>query len=148
MLRRIFIRLAPIFYRPVAPAVIQALALYTLIWGVWVINPFWEVFSQAGLYSGLSGVAPEAAWGGFAIVCGIAGMFSLRRHWPKVTSAASMAISLHWAIVSLFYFMGDWQNTGGITALFLSILSAAVYLNVMQTQVHPQYDNKNLHHNN
>lgn len=33
-------------------------------------------------------------------------------------------------MISIFYFMGDPLNTGGITALIFSIYAAFVYLNI------------------
>ena len=39
------------------------LGIYTILWGLWVANPFWDVFSTAPLYSQLSSIAPEVFWG-------------------------------------------------------------------------------------
>lgn len=115
---------------PINPAAIIILGVYTIVWGLWLINPFWTVFTQAALYSDLARLAPEAFWGALAIACGSATTYGAvtRTYRPLIFGA--VVAGWHWFMISVLYFMGDWHNTGGITALAFAIYAAFVYLNI------------------
>ena len=127
-------KILTVLLRPLSRGVTVVIAAYTIVWGFWVVNPFWQVFDTAPLYSGLSSVAPEWAWGAFAIICGLASMMTaVSDRWNAPTIFTCAAITgWHWSIVGIMYLYGDWHNTGGITALFLAVLCAYVFLNVKQ----------------
>lgn len=115
---------------PINPAAVILLGIYTVLWGFWVANPFWDVFGQAQLYGVLAQVAPEAFWGCLAIVCGLVTVYGAvkRRYGPLVRGAS--ASGWHWLMICIFYFLGDPLNTGGITALIFAVYAAFVYLNI------------------
>jgi hypothetical protein len=122
--------LATVLLRPLNPALIIILGVYTIVWGLWVANPFWEVFSSAELYGALSHIAPEWFWGCLAITAGTVTVYgAVKRHYGPLTRGAQIA-GWHWLMISIFYFIGDPLNTGGITALFLAFYGAVVYLNI------------------
>ena len=120
---------------PINPAAVIILGLYTTVWGLWLANPFWSVFSQAPLYDVLATVPPdvfpaEFFWGTIAIVCGcIITYGAYKRYYRPLIIGASVA-TWHWLMIAVFYFWGDWQNTGGITSLMLAVYGAFIYLNV------------------
>lgn len=118
-------------------SVIFLLGLYTMLWGAWVINPFWDTFSQASLYSEMHATGGEFFWGAFALVTGAVTSWGAIKARPPYIYHGTAAASWHWAVVGTFYFMGDFRNTGGITALFLALLSLCIYLNV---KVNYKYD--------
>ena len=116
--------------KPINTAAVVLLGVYTILWGFWVGNPFWTVFTQAKLYSVLSGVAPEMFWGALAISVGLLTVHgAVRRSYRALVIGASVQ-GWHWLMIGIFYLMGDWQNTGGITALIFAIYAAFVYLNI------------------
>lgn len=123
-------KLAQSLLKPINPTVIVVLGLYTIIWGIWIANPLWEVFTRAPLYSAMEHLAPEWYWGVQAIV---AGLFILRGAlkpaYKNLITGAAIAAG-HWFTIGMLYFIGDWQNTGGITAITFAIYSALVYLNI------------------
>lgn len=119
--------------RPVSRGVTAFVAVYTVAWGIWLLAPEWSVFTSAPLYSGLSSVAPEWAWGLLAVICGVISLVTaVEIKLTKTTFVAAAVTGWHWFLVSILYFYGDWHNTGGITALFLAFLCAYIYLNVRQ----------------
>lgn len=127
-------RLATAMLRPVNPTAIILLGVFTIIWGVWVGNPFWAVFSSP-LYS-LMTFLPEAVWGFISVVAGI-----VICHGAITRRVASLILGarvggLFWLVVSILYFIGDWVHTGGITALLLSIYSFFIYLNLKVNSKH------------
>lgn len=123
-------KLAHALLLPINPAAVVILGIYTMLWGFWVANPFWTVFTQAELYGVLATVAPEIFWGCLAMTCGAITIYGAvkRRYRPLVRGAA--AAGWHWLMIAIFYFMGDPFNTGGITALVFSVYAAFVYLNI------------------
>lgn len=123
-------RLAHALLLPINPAAVVLLGIYTVVWGIWVANPFWDVFTRAELYGVLATVAPEIFWGLLAMTCGTITIYGAwkRRYGPLVRGAS--ASGWHWMMIAIFYFMGDPLNTGGITALIFAVYAAFVYLNI------------------
>lgn len=123
-------RLAQALLLPINPAAVIILGIYTIVWGVWVANPFWSVFSQAELYGVLATVAPEWFWGCLAIVVGSICTYGAikRRYGPLVRGA--VLSGWHWMMIAVFYFMGDFFNTGGITALVFAVYAGFIYVNL------------------
>lgn len=123
-------KLAQALLQPINPASVIILGVYTVVWGLWVANPFWSVFGQAKLFSTLALVAPEPFWGTIAIICGIVTVIgALKRSYRPLVRGAH-ACGWHWFMISIFYFIGDPLNTGGITALTFAIVAAYIYLNL------------------
>ena len=136
MIRRILDTIARALLRPMNMGVVLVLGLYTFLWGLWVINPFWHVFGHAALYDMLNAYGGEGFWGAFAIATGTLTTWGATRGRAPYIYWGTGAAGWHWFIIGIFYFMGDWHNTGGITALFLAVLSATVYLNVKVNYTH------------
>src|SRR6478752_4664055 len=112
------------------------LGVYTIVWGLWIVSPFWTVFSQAPLYSAMAGIASESFWGITAIVAGLITVHgSLKPRYKNIQVGALIAF-FHWFIIGALYLIGDWQNTGGITAMTFAIYSAIVWVNVKVNKEH------------
>lgn len=117
--------LAPINY-----SVASFLGFYTISWGLWIGNPFWKVFDKAPLYDWLSSVATEVAWGIFSTTCGVLIVYGVMRATYRALRLGAHIAFFHWGLVGFFYLLGDWQDPGGVTALFFSIYAAYIYLNL------------------
>lgn len=123
-------KLAEALLLPINPALIVLLGIFTVVWGFWIANPFWTVFTQAPLYDYMAALAPEWVWGGIAITAGVVICIgAVKRSYRALTTGAGVAF-IHWLLISLMYFAGDPLNTGGITALLLAVYAAMVYLNI------------------
>lgn len=120
---------------PLNPALVVLLGIYTMLWGFWVANPWWTVFDKAPLYSALAAAAPfaippELFWGTIAMVCGSVTVYgAVKRHYKPLIRGA-VVIGWHWFMIAIFYFLGDPANTGGITALLMSVYGAFVWVNL------------------
>jgi len=124
-------KLAKALLLPINPAAVIILGIYTVVWGLWVANPFWEVFTRADLFSVLLATPfPEWTWGVLAISCGCITIYgALTRRYGPLTRGAQVS-GWHWFMISIFYFWGDLFNTGGITALTFCLYAVFVYLNI------------------
>jgi len=131
-------KLATALLLPINPAAVIILGVYTFVWGLWLVSPFWTVFNHAALYSALAAFPPAHFWfftpelffGGIAMVCGSITCYgALKRHYGPLVRGA-ITSSVHWFIIAVFYFFGDAASTGGLTALTFSIYAAFVYVNI------------------
>lgn len=115
---------------PINPSAVILLGIYTIVWGVWVANPYWDVFSHKELYGVMSIIAPEVFWGILAIVVGIITTYgAVKRSYGSLVRGAAVS-GWHWMMISIFNFIGDPLDTGGITALIFAVYSAFIYLNI------------------
>lgn len=131
-------KLAKALLLPINPAVVVLLGIYTMLWGFWVANPFWSVFGTAALFSALENmwilqalsIPAEPFWGTIAIFCGAITTYGAYKRSYKPLIRGSTIIGWHWFMIAILYFMGDWHNTGGITALLMAIYGAFLYVNI------------------
>ena len=122
--------------KPINPSLIIILGVYTVVWGLWILNPFWDVFASAPLYSQMAHIANEYVWGGIAITAGlIITRGATKPSYSNIQIGAIVAF-FHWFTISILYFVGDWMNTGGITALMLAVYSGIVWLNIKVNRHH------------
>jgi hypothetical protein len=123
-------KLAKALLLPINPAAVIILGIYTVVWGLWVSNPFWNVFDQSPLYAKMATFMPEWAWGILAIVMGGITVYgAVKRHYPALVRGAASS-GFFWLAVSVFYFAADAASTGGITALVFAVYAMFIYLNI------------------
>ena len=116
-------KIAEALLKPISPSVIVILGVYTILWGLWLINPFTSVFASSAVYSAMS-FLPEAVWGGIAVVSGV---FIIGDHHSMEIGA--FISFLHWTIVGFLLLIGSTTSPFGITALTFAIYSGLVWLN-------------------
>lgn len=126
--------LATNILKPVNTAAIIILGVYTFLWGFWVGNPFWTVFDQAPLYDWMESIGPEAFWGGLAMAVGALMVHGVMKHSYKSLITGALVGYFHWLVISIMYFGGDWENTGGITSLIVSIYCGFIWLNITKNK--------------
>lgn len=122
--------LAQSLLKPINPSLVILLGLYTILWGLWVGNPLWTVFSQASLYEKMASLAPEVVWGAVAVTCGCFTTYGVLRPSHRTLVAGALIAAWHWSMISIFYFWGDWQNTGGITSAVFGVYALTVAMNL------------------
>jgi hypothetical protein len=112
---------------------------YTTVWGLWLISPFWNVFSnRAGLYQQMHDFMPEWAWGLHAIIIGVCIIWGISYRWPRGLWWGRVASTYHWALIAVFYAVGDWRNTGALTSVCIVIGVQILWKNTPFTpEVHP-----------
>lgn len=123
-------RLATELLKPLNPSLIVVLGFYTILWGLWIVSPFWSVFNAAPLYSTLASVSSEVVWGSLAVLAGVCVTYGAYRPSRVNLQFGSFVGALHWFIIALFYFIADWTSTGGISALAFAVYSGIVWVNV------------------
>jgi len=122
-------RLAMGLLRPINPYASILLGIFTFIWGLWLQMP-WGSFDGARLFSMMDRLAPEWAWGTFAMAVGALNIYTITRKKKKLLARSHGLATWHWGLVSLMMWLGDWQNTGGLTYSFIAIYASYCFLNV------------------
>ncbi|QIN94014.1 hypothetical protein PP459_gp220 [Streptomyces phage Wakanda] len=130
LLKRAWRGLVREIHRPINRVAAGTLSIYTMLWGLWLSNPFWEVFSQGKLYGWLGSVADETVWGLLALGVGAVMTYGVVKASPKSLTIGAFVGFLHWLLIAIGYFAGNWMNTGGITSVAMAIYCAAIYLNL------------------
>lgn len=141
ILRRAWESLATALARPINKVAAVVLSIYTFLWGVWIANPFWDVFGNAHVYDWLSGVAPEEYWGSMAMAVGAIMTYGVIRGSRNSLTIGAFVGFIYWLIIAMGYFAGDWKNTGGITSSAMALYCAAIYLNIRYLhfkETHPE----------
>lgn len=123
-------RIAEGLLRPINPYATVLLGALTLVWGMWIVNPFWNVFPTSRVYSQASDFAPEWAWGTWSTLCGALILISLYKGSYKYLVRFLGFATWHWSTISTMFFWGDWQNTAGVTYGFIAIYCIYSYLNI------------------
>jgi len=123
-------KLAARLLMPINTSAILLLGVYTIVWGFWVGNPFWDVFTYSDLYRQMAVMAPEWVWGMVGMLTGGVTCWGVLRpsYYSLLTGAA--VVGLFWLMITFLYFFGAWQSTGGPTALLLTIYGFFIYLNI------------------
>lgn len=129
-------KIADSLLRPINPSVIIILGFYTVVWGLWIANPFWTVFTQAPLYMAMMGIAAEWFWGVLAIGAGLLITRGATKPSYRNLQLGAFVGFFHWFVIGILYFIGDWMNTGGITALAFAVYSAIVWVNIKVNRRH------------
>lgn len=127
--------------KPLNPSLIILLGVFTIMWGLWLVAPWWDVLSSADAFQFMDNVGPETVWGIVAIVTGIftvRGAVSLK---VKSLLSGSLVSALHWLMIAILCFLGDWQNTAWLTYFTIATYAAIVYMNI---RVNTKYYKKEL----
>ena len=117
-------------FRPINKAAVSIMGAFTMLWGFWVVNPFWNVFTTAPLFQFMASVAPEWAWGLAALVVGAVIIYGVVKMSYRSLISGAQTGFYFWLFASISFFIGDWQNTGGITLLMIALYCGYVALNL------------------
>lgn len=117
-------------FRPINKAAISIMGVFTLLWGFWVANPFWDVFTTAPLFHFMAALAPEWVWGGAALIVGMIMMYGIIKMSYRSLLRGAQVGFYFWIFASINFFLGDWQNTGGITLFMIAFYCAYITLNL------------------
>lgn len=129
-IREVLDKIAAQLLQPLKTPGLVLLGVYTALWGAWVTNPWWGVFGQAMIYSKMDNFMPEWAWGSIAVVFGVALSYGAIKKKYRTLVMSSIAVWWFWSMVSIFYFIGGWEDTGGLSAAAFSIYASFIYLNL------------------
>lgn len=117
-------------FRPINAAAISILGIFSTLWGIWVANPFWDVFTQAQIFESMRWIMPEWTWGLTAFAVGATMVYGVYKKSYLSLRNGALAGFYFWLFGSINFFVGDWRNTGGITLLMIAFYCGYVALNL------------------
>jgi len=106
------------------------LSFFMIVWGLWLLNPFWETFSLPSFAAFLM-IADESVWGIVALLIGIGTLVSAG---VKVYLARRIMIFLNifwWTFVSTMFLIAVPENTAAPIYMMLAILSFWRYIKLI-----------------
>lgn len=112
------------------------LGVFTSLWGLWLISPWWSTFGTAPLWSKMSDLAPEWAWGLWSLTAGMLVSYFTAKEKHVEQAQALGFIVFHWFTVGWLMWFGDWRNTGALTYSAISLYAAFLFLNVRINYAH------------
>ncbi len=124
------IKLVERLSKPINTSAVSIMAFYTVIWGVFVTNPWVETFGTNPEYMTLLVIAPEWTWGLLAFVVGLIGLYGLIKPSYKTVTQGAFVACVFWLAVSFLCLVGGWTSVAWLNYLAPSAYSAFVYLNL------------------
>jgi hypothetical protein len=124
---------------PINTAAISILAVYTFLWGLWLVLP-WSTFATGYVFSAMAHLAPEWMWGIDAMFTSTIMMYGVAKDSYKPLRRGSLAGFYYWLTISFMFFVGAWQGVSWITSLMIAVYCAFITSNIKV--------NKDLHDNN
>lgn len=106
------------------------MGVYTILWGIWVANPFWTSFDEARRYAWLKDVMPEWTWGVLAVAVGATMTYGVMKNSFKPLARGSFVGAVYWGIIATGYYIGDWRDTAGLTKTMICVYCAFIFLNI------------------
>jgi hypothetical protein len=109
-------------------------ALFLLLWGFWVWNPWWEAFPSSTIYDMMARLAPEWMWGFVYMLVGAVQLILLFTTNPKKmkfrqwTSFTSILIITS---LTMFTMTGNWRSTAGITYIVIAVCEWFAYTEIL-----------------
>lgn len=116
--------------KPINPYGASLLGYLTLLWGIWIVNPLWHVFDSSRVYNKALELAPEWAWGTWAVVCGLGLIAAVHMRSTRLLACTSGFAIWHWGIVSVMMWWANWHDTAGLVYMFIALYSIFVFLNI------------------
>lgn len=117
-------------FRPINKAASAILGLFSILWGFWVANPWWEVFDSAQVYHVLNWLAPEWLWGTVPLVLGFLMLIGMKKGKFKFLTRGVLFGFYFWLFTASCLFIGDWQNTAGVAYSMIALYCGYVALNL------------------
>lgn len=115
--------------RPINTNIISLLGFSTILWGIWIANPFWTVFDKSSAFDHMHFMG-ESAWGIIAIACGLLTLRGAFKPSYQNLHIGSFAAAIQWLAVSAGWLTGDWQNPAWIFSLTFCVYASVVSLNI------------------
>lgn len=126
------VRLRMTLTQPINTSAVIIMALYTLLWGLFIMLPV--VSFDSLRFAVLVSIMPEFFWGALAFSVGYVMLLGVLKHSFKSLSRGAFVGFIHWLIIAVCYLLGDWTSTGWITGVTVATYCGFIYLNLKQNK--------------
>src|SRR5438128_2073158 len=129
------LKLTRALLKPINTSAIVLLGVYTVAWGFWIGNPFWNEFAIEPSLRVLSSFAPEFIWGLVALIAGAVIVYGVLKPSYENLTRGALCGFIYWVVMATLEFVSNWQSVGGITALLFGLYAAYIYVNIRVNKV-------------
>lgn len=105
-------------------------SLEILLWGLWVLSPFWDTFSSSAVFSGLKQVALEVVWGMVAAILGAIELILIHRGFQRVRQVITVINIFFFSLLAILYAIGNIQSTAALTYTIFAGMSLYSYISL------------------
>lgn len=123
-------RVRKAFLKPMNRMAASIIGVYNILWGAWILSPFWDTFPVSHHYDAMWHIAPEIVWGGLSVLIGMGIVFGAVTDRIKHVIFSANVGFYYWLCLTLLYLLGAWQGTAWITSLMLCTYYAFIALNL------------------
>ena len=118
------IRFYTLLRRLDAPTTMFFYGLYTLLWGLWLLNPWVSSFSPdaSPVFYRLSLVGHEEYWGLLAVLIGGGRLLTLFTNRVGLKQIINLAGLVFWLFIMITYVQSSLESTASVAA-FVAVLS-------------------------
>jgi hypothetical protein len=106
-------------------------AVFELLWGLWIINPWENTFAITSAYRIMAGVMPEWAWGALLLVLGIIQLIVIFRGTLHMRAISSVTCLFIFLSLALLIFFGNPASVTIPTYLIFAICEWFAYTEVL-----------------
>jgi uncharacterized membrane protein HdeD (DUF308 family) len=96
-------------------------ALYLLMWGMWVLNPWVNSFASSAAFTEMGQLAPEWLWGIVIMAIGLFQTIVVFTENCKLRADAALLSMFTLFSMSMLVFYSNFASTAGITYLVIAI---------------------------
>jgi hypothetical protein len=98
--------------------------IVTSIWGVWLLSPFWVVFTSSPTFEFLGKILPEDMWGLITLILGLAILISGWQKWKIIEIVLAFVITFTWGLITVTFALSNLASTGTPIYGWLSFYAA------------------------
>lgn len=100
---KLFKRLQYILFHSEGALLEFFMAFLSLVWGLWLISPYWDTFSATSAFTIMAQLAPEWLWGSTMTAVGIFKMYTILAENHRAKHYAFLAALFVWACVAISF---------------------------------------------
>lgn len=94
-----------------------------VLWGLWLINPYWNTFAQSHSWSTLKNIANEYTWGCIILIIGLSHILALfGDKYYIIRRVALLSSIVFWTNILMMFSLSNVATTA-IPAYFMLLMS-------------------------
>ena len=110
------------------PSVEPLLAVGPILWGAWLVWPYWDSFGASPTFAGMERQLPEWAWGALFIAAGLVWLTGCLIHARWLRRVGTMACVLLWFFVAWLFAVTSLPSTASPAYFWIAVIDSFVFV--------------------
>jgi hypothetical protein len=111
------------------------LSITAIVWGLWLLNPYWAAFSSTPTFAIMQQIAPEDVWGILVLLLGCFLLYGIARLARPAMRWSTLGLCLFWLIVTVSIGFSNFKGTGWVAYAGYTWLNALAYLRLSSAKL-------------